>query len=53
MSYGKDLDDPAAQAQWSPMDRAPVLIHSLSPFPSECDLITIGVLTADCVGRDV
>ncbi len=32
MSYGKDPDDPAAQAQWSPMDRAPVLLRSLSLF---------------------
>jgi hypothetical protein len=32
MSYGEDPEDPAAQAQWSPMDRAPVLLHSLSPY---------------------
>lgn len=44
MSYGKDPDDPMAQAQWSPMDRAPVLSDLFPPFTRE------SLLTIVCIG---
>ena len=54
MSCGKDPDDSATQAQWSPMDRAPVLLPSLSPFtPSLTPFSTTGALAADGISRDV
>jgi hypothetical protein len=54
MSYGKDPDDSATQAQWSPMDRAPVLVHSLPPVPPSLTSFSImGALAADGIGRDV
>jgi hypothetical protein len=49
MSYGKDPDDPAAQAQWSPMDRAPVrtlLSRFLLPLSVSLDEFALGQLTA-------
>jgi hypothetical protein len=45
MSYGKDPDDPAAQAQWSPMDRAPVrtlLSRFLLPLSVSLDEFALG-----------
>jgi hypothetical protein len=52
MSYGKDPDDPAAQAQWSPMNRASVrallsLSLCVSPDGPTC------ASTADGINRDV
>jgi hypothetical protein len=52
MSYGKDPDDPAAQAQWSPMNRTPVRTPALS-FPVFSPYGPTRALTADGISRDV